>query len=252
MNKRIWRCLLPGLLLLSLAFAGCAIAPQPPAAPTAVQQPTNTTPNSGAAATPAPTNPAAVTQPDLDPSGSVVGLDGDVIPANPVQNGSATATTSQAGAATRLNVPYMNQLNNQYGPEMSCGPTSLSMVMKYYGKDVSPDQLSTLIGRRPEDGVEMYMLEDAARKSGFPNARNQNQGTMADLERHIANKNPVIVACMNPDGESSHAMVVVGFDQNGNVLINDPYPPDHALTMDRTEFYNSWYNYNQCEYTTLR
>ena len=46
-----------------------------------------------------------------------------------------------------LDVPYRSQLDGSAYALSNCGPTSLSMVLAYYGIDASPGELREIRGR---------------------------------------------------------------------------------------------------------
>ncbi|GAB4278866.1 MAG: hypothetical protein Kow0068_02640 [Marinilabiliales bacterium] len=49
---------------------------------------------------------------------------------------------------------------------MDCGPISLKMIAKYYGKDFSLDKLRKLI-YTVKDGVSLFAISEAGEQIGF-------------------------------------------------------------------------------------
>ena len=114
-----------------------------------------------------------------------------------------------------LDVPFRSQLDGSAYALANCGPTSLSMVLAYYGIDASPWELrvkAMLIqqswvgddgGYSDDYGVFVYNLASVAETMGVhatglwrrEGARDDRvrEWQAADLRREILNDRPVIV-----------------------------------------------------------
>ena len=118
-----------------------------------------------------------------------------------------------------LNVPYTQQEPNY------CGPASLEMIFKYYGKDL--DQLiigEDMVGPK---GVGSGQLAQKALDMGF-NVVNQYCGISSLLEA-LDTGIPVIVRVLNNFGDNGHFMVVVGYDiRRKKIYLNDPADPQNT------------------------
>lgn len=165
-----------------------------------------------------------------------------------------------------LDVPQYSQYDHtgefpQYGGggEAWCSPTSVAMVMEYYGKG----PLATDIANLPSDPVfdangrddgevthaALHTYDDAYGGTGnwpFNTAYAAHYGldsavrvfgSLRDIERRIKNGEPVVVSINwnneddNPNNDlpgagipstGGHLMVVRGFTASGDVIANDP------------------------------
>lgn len=62
-----------------------------------------------------------------------------------------------------LTIPLLRQTD-----DVSCGPTCLHQVLRFFGSDVSSAELSTLIQRNADGGTQAVFLALAAQRIGFP------------------------------------------------------------------------------------
>lgn len=103
--------------------------------------------------------------------------------------------------------------------EYQCGPASLAAVLNYWGRSVSPDQITQAIYLHRLKGSLSLDLWRYARDQGF-DARMQ-EGSLENLQAHLSHKQPVI-AFLNlgftffPIG---HFLVVVGLDPEQQAVI---------------------------------
>jgi len=120
--------------------------------------------------------------------------------------------SGQAGRI-RLQVPLAKQ------PYNLCLPTSVSMVLSYWGLEVTAqsigDQVTTYKGGTT--GQELLRVVDQMGFRGF-----LIQPEFEDLLLHLERGRPLIIQL--PNGASvRHAMVLVGFDFGAKVVwLNDP------------------------------
>ncbi|MDQ7821917.1 MAG: C39 family peptidase [Candidatus Eremiobacteraeota bacterium] len=135
-----------------------------------------------------------------------------------------------------------------------CSPTSVSMVMEYWGVSLPTKEVAALLY---DSSHKMYGIwwraVEGASQYGFEGwvqcFRNWEQ-----VKEWIARDTPVI-ACvsfgagelggsMTPQSEG-HVMVIRGFDKKGNPLCNDPAGADEdrgSVTYDREEFAKAWFD----------
>jgi len=131
-----------------------------------------------------------------------------------------------------LDVPQRSQANGQPNAGDICSPTSLSMVLQYYGVDKPTEEVASgvfdhqanIYGNWPFNtayahavsGLEAYVV----RMSGLD-----------ELEGEIAAGRPVIISHRWQSGDldnapvsavDGHLIVVVGFTKKGDVVVNDP------------------------------
>jgi hypothetical protein len=158
---------------------------------------------------------------------------------------------------TLLDVPECSQMVYPDGGEVWCSPTSTSMVLGFYGFMSGPCEPRV---RAAVDGVYDW-LYDGHGNWPFNTAYAAFQGyegyvarftSLAQAEPWIEAEVPVVVSFAWKKGEltgapipssSGHLAVLVGFDQAGNPIINDPAAASDAdvqRTYLRTEWEALW------------
>ncbi|MBR9690140.1 C39 family peptidase [Candidatus Woesearchaeota archaeon] len=134
----------------------------------------------------------------------------------------------------RIKVPIIKQKNS-----LSCGPACLSMVLKFYGKDVSEDEIIENIGGLKEFGTRTIWLKEFAENLGFKTVCYSENKELSEGKAKLRNVNidditgfldkdiPVIVnfkAYFIYDDEKKeigHFVVLTGYDNN-TFHLNDP------------------------------
>jgi ABC-type bacteriocin/lantibiotic exporter with double-glycine peptidase domain len=141
-----------------------------------------------------------------------------------------------------LDVPYVRQ-----APE-GCGAACIAMVMRYWaraaqalaGPDADPATIQKLLYDPRAGGIkapdmERYFLQNGFRAFAF-------RGRWEDLREHLAQGRPLIV-CLREGGALSHSLhyvVVVGLDDEQNVvLVNDP-AGRKLMKLDFSNFQRKW------------
>lgn len=123
-------------------------------------------------------------------------------------------------------VPQLHQGRNE------CAPTSMAMVLNYWGIKKKKDELKDDLMWHPEKGVPYQnMLNFPFKKYGFK-VDFVRKGSIEKLMEHIAQERPVIVRqWMNYDykakGEMGHWRVVIGYDHEKETI----YMRDPAIKM---------------------
>lgn len=153
----------------------------------------------------------------------------------------------------RLDVPFQSQHVREPGMEGNiCSPTSVAMVLGYRGVQRTQvevaraafDPENRIYGNWPrnvqaafEAGVEGYVTRFA---------------DWDGVQAMIAEGQPIIASIRDPEGQlkgtpykstTGHLLVICGFDNNGNVLVNDPAGrnAEHGqLSYDRAQFERAW------------
>jgi ABC-type bacteriocin/lantibiotic exporter with double-glycine peptidase domain len=129
-----------------------------------------------------------------------------------------------------LQVPLLKQ------PYKLCLVTSVSMVLKYWGIDISPDAIGEKVPvyKDGTTGGDLAAYVESIGLHGF-----LFQPSFEDLLGHLMKGRPLIVT-LPAGGSQRHAMVLVGFDDLANhVWLNDPYSGScktQALKSFRTEW----------------
>src|SRR5437868_3473349 len=105
-------------------------------------------------------------------------------------------------AAAVLEVPYVPQVKD------TCGAASLTMVMRYWGQDVTHDAVAARLLKPELKGIAGSRLADFAREHGL--LAIAYEGDLAQLRAYVAKGRPLIVAWKM--GSRFHNVVVVGED----------------------------------------
>lgn len=119
---------------------------------------------------------------------------------------------SAAVLAAVLDVPFVPQV------EDTCGPAALAMVLRFWGRDASHDDLAAELGARELKGVAGSRLAAAARTRGLTAVA--YRGDPDQLREYVGKGRPLIVAWDMGRGRF-HNVVVVGFEGE-DVIVHDP------------------------------
>lgn len=184
------------------------------------------------------------------------------------------ASAPGSGAGHELKVPRFSQEihKGQYpeydnGGEAWCSPTSSQMVIEYWGRRATPEELAWV-----DPAFEDPQVCHAARhtydyqyngcgnwpfNAAYAATYRELQGlvtrlgSLNDVERLIRAKIPVITSqsflATELDGAgygtAGHLMCLIGFTRNGDVVANDPASPTDAQVRrvyQRRQFENIW------------
>jgi hypothetical protein len=152
------------------------------------------------------------------------------------------------------------------GGEAWCSPTSTEMVVEYWGKrpsaedmawidptiaDPTVDHAARFTYDKDYDGTGNWPFNTAYAATYGLSAHVTRLHSLAELERYIAAGIPVVTSqSFRADeldgagyGTSGHLMVIIGFTANGDVIANDPASnSDEAVrnVYRRDQFENIW------------
>lgn len=144
----------------------------------------------------------------------------------------------------------------------TCSPTSLTMVLNYHGLFCSPMEVSGAVYDREHDiyGNWPYNIQ-AAYALGISKTWLGRHGSFGELYDEIAKGCPVIISIDVPPGKlrgapykstgGGHLIVVRGFDEAGNVLVNDPAgdePAEGMVAYDIGELTEVWVDHGGVAY----
>ena len=118
-----------------------------------------------------------------------------------------------AALATALSVPFVPQQKD------TCAAASLAMVLRYWDAPVSHDEIAAALLQPELHGILGSRLEAFARERGFTAVA--YEGDAEQLRDFLAKGRPLIVAWNMGHGRF-HNVVVVGVDDAGDVIVNDP------------------------------
>jgi len=169
-------------------------------------------------------------------------------------------------------VPMLSQLANEIGPDTSCGPTALTMVLQYLlgVEEVDPATVITNattsfdeIGEplytpyyppytSPEHLTELanfYSSEGINVTSGNFGPNDNQKNAQNFLRDELRQGHPVIVDVTVDNEElnvdAAHFVVITGIDEDNTVHFIDPYTSGTGVSRKReswTDFWNGWQN----------
>lgn len=166
---------------------------------------------------------------------------------------SDTEGTDAGGEAwgVALDVPARSQMVFDEG-EAWCSPTSTSMLLAYWGVDVSVPEAAEGTWDDVYEGNGNWPFNVAYAASLGLVGHVGWLGAVSDLEPWIAAGVPVAVSAAWGPGElddapisstAGHLLVVTGFTADGDVRVNDPASASDAAvprTYDRQQFADAW------------
>jgi Peptidase_C39 like family len=141
---------------------------------------------------------------------------------------------------TDLPVPTNSQMIYPDGGEVWCSPTSITMLLEYWGQklgrtlaDTVP-QTAKAVWDSTYDGAGNWSFNVAYAASKGVRAYVQRLSGLAQAEGYIQKGVPLVLSVAWKLGQldgaalpstNGHLMVLRGFDKNGNPIINDPAAP---------------------------
>lgn len=134
-------------------------------------------------------------------------------------NSELNQTTAQnsASKSAKLDVTFLNQYDNHYEPNGTCGLTSASMMLSFHKKkSFDPDNLYKKFGKykgqSPEGLASIY-------KSYGLKGRYTRTGTRQQIKKLLKSGTPVVTHGWFT--KSGHVIVITGYDKKG-FIVNDP------------------------------
>ena len=208
-----------------------------------------------------------------DPSPSVRLLGASV--SDVTLSGTGTTSSPSGGDAVELAVPPLSQELHarQYprwggGGEAWCSPTSTEMVVEFWGRGPSPDDQAWVDPNYADPSVDFAAratYDTAYHGTGnwpFNTAYAARFGldafvtqlrSLTEAEQFIRAGIPLVASIASRPGEldgflfsggtNGHLVVIVGFDADGNPIVNDPAAWTNATVRriyDRAQFEHVW------------
>jgi len=127
-----------------------------------------------------------------------------------------SGSSNSGGSTNPISAPYYYQYNNSYEPGSTCGITSAAMLLRYWGKSTTPDQLYINYGKA--QGQSPGSLASLYRAFGLE-AKSSSVGTEAQIKAHLDAGRPVVVHGWFTN--AGHVVLLVGYDSTG-WYVNDP------------------------------
>jgi uncharacterized protein YvpB len=163
---------------------------------------------------------------------------------------------------TILDAPFHSQFDGTIWAESNCGPTTLSMALGALGVNADQIALRRLANAQmgissPYNGTTWESLAYAAhvngvKTEGLYNGQHYRSWTIDDLKNELDQGHPVVLLVRYwslPDHYGSafagdHYIVALGFDQNGNLVYNDPafYGDGSDRTISPSVLNRAWTN----------
>lgn len=154
------------------------------------------------------------------------------------------------------NVPQRSQMIYPDGGEVWCSPTSVSMILAHYGKDIPVPQAARGMYDSVYDGTGNWPFNTAYASEQGMRAYVTRLPSLAAAEKYTAAGVPLAVSLGWKKGElpgapipssTGHLMVLVGFDAQGNPVLNDPAGPSNDTvrrTYSRAAFEKVWLSHS--------
>lgn len=152
-----------------------------------------------------------------------------------------------------LAVPTYSQMIYPGGGAVWCSPTALAMVMAHWGVELSiPDQVAPGVYDLVYDGHGNWPFNTAFAGAHGLEAWVDRLPSLGDLERWIGRGVPVVCSVHYQrawmegapiDLTDGHLLVVRGFTDHGDVIVNEPAAPDDAavrMVYKREQFARAW------------
>lgn len=134
----------------------------------------------------------------------------------------------------RILVPYRPQPNTYF-----CGPASMQMVFEFFHRKTRQRKLARAMHTNSQIGSLRQSMIRAATRAGFYCYVNNN-ASLKELKRYIAEGFPVIVRFLAEDDDKDHYSVVCGYTPR-SITIHDPYNgKNHAISIPR--FLARWHD----------
>lgn len=158
-----------------------------------------------------------------------------------------------ADAVRDLDVPKHSQLEQDPSVALKiCSPTSLAMVLQYWGAGKSVPEVAAGVRDRATGIFGNWPLNTAyAGANGFE-ARVERFYSIEQLEQEIAAGRPAVISIAFGPGEldgsptrstDGHLIVVRGFTAEGDAIVNDPIAPNSEsvrLVYKREQLRRIW------------
>lgn len=166
------------------------------------------------------------------------------------------AVSNQSAWGKVLNVPQRSQMLYPGGGEVWCSPTSVSMILESYGKNVTVPQAADGIQDAVYDGTGNWAFNAAYAGELGLRSFITRLPSLSAAEQYIAAGVPLVVSISWKKGElpgaflsssTGHLMVLVGFDANGNPVLNDPAGPSDTQVRrvyPRAAFERLWLSHS--------
>jgi uncharacterized protein YvpB len=133
----------------------------------------------------------------------------------------------------------------------NCGPATLSMILSFYGEDVSQKELGDLMrpyqnskGDNDDKTIFTYEFVDWAKKYNLEALQRVN-GDIETLKKFTSNGIPVVVKTwLHPGEDIGHFRIVRGYDEDKKVIIQDDSYEGPNKKIAYYDFLSMWQPFN--------
>jgi len=119
-----------------------------------------------------------------------------------------------------------------------CGPASLKILLSYYDKHHTEDELAKLCESTPEIGTSHAQMIAGAKALGADVAA-KDKGTLDDLRHHVENERPVIVGWWSDNEPHFSVVYEVG---KTRIFMMDPQTESGIRIMPLEDFEKVWHD----------
>ncbi|PIR89564.1 MAG: hypothetical protein COU07_01560 [Candidatus Harrisonbacteria bacterium CG10_big_fil_rev_8_21_14_0_10_40_38] len=133
-----------------------------------------------------------------------------------------------------LKIPYEKQKNEYF-----CGPATLAMCLKYFGKDISQEELAIIAKTTEKEGTANREMLNAILESGLIGVT-KKRARIKNVKNSIRKKRPVIVNYTEPEGGIGHYAIPIGI-KNGKIILADPWHGP-KFQINQNQFKKLWLN----------
>lgn len=139
----------------------------------------------------------------------------------------------------------------------NCGPAALSMALRFYGINVSQEELGNALrpyqvpgGNNDDKSVTLEELTEKSKEYGFI-PYHRPMGNPEIVKQFIANDIPIITRTWTkPNEDIGHYRIIKGYDETAGIFIQDDSLQNKNLQYTYADFNEIWKKFNY-EYLVL-
>jgi len=180
-------------------------------------------------------------------------LETKFIPTSPGLRGASQDEEDRIRVVVKTQEDYalLENPKHTYQTFNNCGPATLSMMLSWYGRDVSQKELGDAMrpyqvpsGDNDDKTIFTYEFVEWAKKYGLESIGRVN-GDIELLKTFTANGIPVVVKTwLHVDDDIGHFRIVRGFDERKQVIIQDDSYEGPNKKISYYDFLSMWQPFN--------
>jgi uncharacterized protein YvpB len=181
------------------------------------------------------------------------------------ETGHVSNVTTSISSGRILSVPYRSQGDEDRTISgRICSPTSVAMVMSYWGINIATDEVAKMSYDKEHDIYGSWPLAVQAASQYGLKGWVEIFRSWDDVEKKISAGIPVIATICFEAGElkgsitdssQGHVIVVKGFSPEGNIVCNDPAGKNEKegiITYNRDELGKVWFKRSGIGYVIIK